>query len=115
MAPISKADLDQISTVIASSVSQAIAQAFAQQAASQPKAAIPAQAYQYIKTSPFLPKGSKMAAIDLASKDARIVAAFSRRGFKVTLMDRNDPAKPFDVHPFKGWLHQGQAQCSGNR
>jgi hypothetical protein len=52
MAPISKSDLDQISSVIASSVAQAIAQAFA----AQPKAAIPAQA-SYGYTKHFLPKG----------------------------------------------------------
>src|SRR5262249_60248159 len=103
MAPISKSDLDQISSVIASSVAQAIAQAFA----TQPKA-IPAQAYQYTKASPFLPKGGKAAPSDLAAKDQRIVSAFAKKGFKVTLMDRNDPKAPFAVRPFKGWLGQGR-------
>jgi hypothetical protein len=114
MSPISTNDLDKITAAITSSMTAGFAQ-ITQALAQQPKAAIPAQAYQYIKTSPFLPKGSKMAATDLASKDARIVAAFSKRGFKVTLMDRNDPAKPFDVRPFKGWLDQGRIVRKGQK
>jgi hypothetical protein len=35
----------------------------------------------------------------LAAKDQRIVNPFAKKGFKVTLMDRNDPKAPFDVNP----------------
>jgi hypothetical protein len=66
-------------------------------------------------SSKFLPKGSKAAPTDLASRDAQIAAAFARKGFKVTLMDRNDPAKPFDVRPFKGWLGEGRIVRKGQR
>jgi hypothetical protein len=112
MAPISKADLDAITATIASSVSQAIAQAFAQ----LPKAAVPAQAkttaYRY---GTFLPKGSKADPASLAAKDARIVAAFSKRGFAVTLKNRANPDAPFDVRPFKGWLDQGRIVRKGQK
>ena len=67
------------------------------------------------KASPFLPRGSKAAPSDLASKDAQLVAAFARKGFKVTLMDRSDPAKPYDVRPFKGWLEQGRIVRRGSK
>jgi hypothetical protein len=67
---------DQISAMIADGVAKALA---SQGASPQP-------------ASPhFLPKGSKAAPSDLADKDRQIVAAFKRRGFSVTLMDRNDP------------------------
>ena len=112
MAPISKSDLDAISTVIVSSVSQAIAQAFAQ----QPKAAIPAQAYQYTKTSPFLPRGSKAPPSDLAAKDQRILNAFLKRGFKDTVLrDRANPDAPHNVKPFKLWLDAGRVVRKGQK
>jgi hypothetical protein len=64
----------------------------------------------------FLPKGSKAAPSDLASKDAALINAFHRKGFKdVELMDRNDPNKPFNVRPFKGWLNQGRIVRKGQR
>jgi hypothetical protein len=91
---------DQISTMIADGVAKALA---SQGASPQP-------------ASPhFLPKGSKAAPSDLASKDAQIVAAFKRRGFSVTLMDRNDPKLPFDVRPYKGWLQVGRVVRKGQR
>lgn len=89
---------DQISTMIADGVAKALS---AQGATPQ------------VAASPFLPKGSKAAPSDLASKDARIVAAFARRGFKVTLMDRNDPKLPFDTRPYKGWLQVGRVVRKG--
>jgi len=111
MSPIAKSDLDAISNVIASSVATAIAQAFA----AQPKAAIPAQAYQYTKTSPFLPKGAKADAATLAAKDEALRRRFLKRGFSVTLKDRSDPNKPYDVRPFKGWLDQGRIVRKGQK
>jgi hypothetical protein len=78
----------------------------------QSQAAMPKASNSY---SRFLPKGSKAQPSDLASRDAQIVAAFARKGFKVTLMDRNDPAKPFDVRPFKGWLGEGRIVRKGQR
>ena len=92
---------DQISALIADGVAKALAaQGAAPQAAASPH---------------FLPKGAKAAPSDLASKDARIVAAFAKRGFKVTLMDRNDKSKPFDVKPFKAWLADGRVVRKGQR
>ena len=94
---------DQISALIADGVAKALAaQGAAPQAAASPH---------------FLPKGSHAAPSDLASKDARIVAAFASpsAGFKVTLLDRNDPTKPFNVRPFKGWLEQGRVVRKGRR
>ena len=91
---------DQISTMIADGVAKALA---SQGASPQP-------------ASPrFLPKGSKAAPSDLASKDAQIVAAFKRRGFDAHLMDRNDPKVPFDVRPYKGWLQVGRVVRKGQR
>src|SRR5262249_17932153 len=65
--------------------------------------------------SHFLPKGSKAAPSGLASKDARIAAAFARRGFKVTLKDRANPDAPFDVKPFKAWLSESRIVRKGQR
>jgi hypothetical protein len=86
-----------------------------QTAQAQPKAAIPAQAYQYTKTSPFLPKGSHAAPADLAAKDEALRRRFQKRGFSVTLKDRSDPNKPYDVRPFKGWLEQGRIVRKGQK
>src|SRR5215469_8390008 len=94
---------DQISALIADGVAKALA---AQSGA--PQAASP-------KPTSFLPKGSHAAPSDLAAKDQRIVNAFAKRGFKVTLMDRNDKSKPFDVKPFKGWLADGRVVRKGQR
>ena len=63
----------------------------------------------------FLPKGSRADAGDLASKDARIAATFARRGFQVTLKDRNHPNKPFDVKPFKAWVAEGRVPRKGSK
>jgi hypothetical protein len=91
---------DQISAMIADGVAKALA---SQGASPQP-------------ASPhFLPKGSKAAPSDLADKDRQIVAAFKRRGFSVTLMDRNDPKLPYDVRPYKGWLDVGRVVRKGQR
>jgi hypothetical protein len=112
MSPISKSDLDQISMTIASAMSQGFAQLTA--ALSQPvaasKAATAKTSYRY---SGFLPKGSKATPSDLADKDRQIVAAFKRRGFSVTLMDRNDPKLPYDVRPYRGWLEVGRVVRKG--
>jgi hypothetical protein len=113
MAPISKSDLDQISSVIASSVAQAITQAFA----SQPKAAIPAQAktaaYKY---GSLIPKGEKADAASLVQRDQSILNGFHRKGFKdVQLLNRADPDAPFNVRPFKGWLDQGRIVRKGQK
>jgi len=90
---------DQISALIADGVAKALAaQGAAPQAAASPH---------------FLPKGSKAAPTDLASKDARIVAAFARWGFKVTLMNRADPSQPYDVRPYRAWLDQGRIVRKG--
>jgi hypothetical protein len=51
----------------------------------------------------------------IADKDRQIVAAFKRRGFSVTLMDRNDPKLPYDVRPYKGWLDVGRVVRKGQR
>jgi hypothetical protein len=80
---------DQISAMIADGVAKALS-ANGSAPQSQP--------------THFLPKGSKAAPSDLASKDAQIVALFKRRGFDAHLMDRNDPKVPYDVRPYKGWL-----------
>ena len=92
---------DQISAMIADGVAKAlVAQGAAPQAAASPH---------------FLPKGAKAAPSDLAAKDQRIVNAFAKKGFKVTLMDRNDPKAPFDVRPFKGWLDNGRVVRKGQK
>ena len=51
----------------------------------------------------------------LQAKDRQLLNTFSRRGFKVTLMDRNDPTKEFDVRPYKGWLKLGRIVRRGER
>jgi hypothetical protein len=67
-------------------------------------------------SSHFLPKGTKAAPSDLASKDAALVNAFHRKGFRdVVLMDRTDPAKPFNVKPFKAWLDAGRVVRKGSK
>jgi hypothetical protein len=93
---------DQISALIADGVAKALAaQGAAPQAAASPH---------------FLPKGSKAAPADLASKDAQLVAAFKRKGFAdVVLMDRSDKSKPFNVRPFKGWIAQGRIVRKGSK
>jgi hypothetical protein len=35
-------------------------------------------------------------------------SVYAKRGFSVTLMNRADPSKPFDVRPFKGWLDDAE-------
>jgi hypothetical protein len=52
---------------------------------------------------------------DPIAKDRQLLNTFSRRGFKVTLMDRNDPTKPYDVRPYKGWLAIGRIVRRGER
>jgi hypothetical protein len=91
---------DQVSAMIADGVAKALA---AQGA--------PPQA----KPSVFLPKGSHAAPSDLAAKDQRIVNAFAKRGFKVTLMNRADPSQPYDVRPYKSWLALGYVVRKGQR
>lgn len=49
-----------------------------------------------------------------AKKDASILRTFKKRGFKdVVLMDRDDPTKPFNVRPYKGWLAVGRQVKAG--
>jgi hypothetical protein len=114
MSPISKSDLDQISMTIASAMSQGFAQLTA--ALSQPvaasRAATAKTSYRY---SGFLPRGAKAAPSDLAAKDARILAAFKRRGFDAHLMDRNDPKVPYDCRPYRKWLEVGRVVRKGQR
>jgi hypothetical protein len=52
---------------------------------------------------------------DPIAKDRQLLNTFSRRGFKVTLMDRNDPSKPFDVKPYKAWIKEGRVVRRGER
>ena len=52
---------------------------------------------------------------DFAARDRHLLNTFSRRGFKVALMDRNDPTKPYDVRPYKGWLAMGRIVRRGER
>jgi hypothetical protein len=52
---------------------------------------------------------------DPIAKDRQLLNTFSRRGFKVTLMDRNDPTKPYDVRPYKGWLAEGRVVRRGEK
>jgi len=52
---------------------------------------------------------------DPIQKDRALLSAFSRRGFKVTLMDRNDPNKPYDVKPYRIWLAEGRVVRRGER
>jgi hypothetical protein len=53
---------------------------------------------------------------DLAAKDAAIVRAFTKRGFKdVQLMDRSDKSKPYNIKPFKAWLAEGRIVRRGQR
>jgi hypothetical protein len=113
MSPINTADLDKLSTAITSSMAQGFAQlqtalisTIQQTRVIVPKATTKPQ---------FLPKGAKAAPADLSAKDAQIVARFAKRGFQVTLKDRNDPNKPFDVRPFKGWLDQGRVVRKGQK
>jgi hypothetical protein len=114
MAPINTNDLDKITSTIALAMQQGFAQLTA--ALSQPKTvAAQAKTASYRYSTPFLPKGSHAAPSDLAAKDQRIVNAFAKRGFKVTLMDRNDPKAPFDVRPFKGWLDNGRVVRKGQK
>jgi len=112
MAPLSKSDLDAITTTIASSVAQAIAQAFA----AQPKAMAVQSKTSAYRYGTFLPKGAKADPASLEAKDAALTARFLKRGFSdVQLMDRTDPAKPFNVRPFKGWLDNGRIVRKGQK
>jgi hypothetical protein len=52
---------------------------------------------------------------DPIAKDRQLLNTFSRRGFKVTLMDRNDPTKPYDVKPYKAWIKEGRIVRRGER
>jgi hypothetical protein len=111
MSPINKSDLDAITMTIASAMSQGFAQL--QQTLSQTQTVVLPKA---AAKPHFLPKGSHAAPTDLASKDAALINAFHRKGFKdVQLMDRTDPNKPFNVRPFKGWLEQGRIVRKGSK
>jgi hypothetical protein len=52
----------------------------------------------------------------LAQKDRALVAGFKRKGIpvdQIVLMDRANPAKPFNVKPFKA-RPTGSPQCNGS-
>jgi hypothetical protein len=93
-------------TTISAEVLAAIAQAVAQALATQ-------------QTSPKVTNGTGTAKpatpVDrLASKDAALLRAFAKRGYKdVVLMNRLDKSAPYNVRPFKGWLEQGRLVRKG--
>jgi hypothetical protein len=72
-----------------------------------------------LQTQGAAPKGAapqaKTWTNSLEAKDRSLLNTFSRRGFKVTLLDRNDPTKPYDVRPYKGWLAMGRIVRRGER
>jgi hypothetical protein len=83
----------QLAAIVADAVSKALA--------AQPKAA----------AAP-----SAKPTFDPAAKDASLLAAFRRKGFKdVVLMDRSNPAAPFNVKPFKAWLDAGRVVRKGQK
>ena len=65
--------------------------------------------------------GAKPASISapvdtLAQKDRALIAGFKRKGIpvdQIVLMDRANPAKPFNVKPFKA-RPTGSPQCNGS-
>jgi len=67
--------------------------------------------------------GAKPASISapvdtLAQKDRALIAGFKRKGIpvdQIVLMDRANPAKPFNVKPFKAWLEQGRQVRLGEK
>ena len=67
--------------------------------------------------------GAKPASISapvdtLAQKDRALIAGFKRKGIpadRIVLMDRANPAKPFNVKPFKAWLEQGRQVRRGEK
>jgi hypothetical protein len=66
------------------------------------------------------PKAASISApVDtLAQKDRALIAGFKRKGIpadQIVLMDRANPAKPFNVKPFKAWLEQGQQVRRGEK
>ena len=64
----------------------------------------------------FLPKGGHAAPTDLASKDAALINAFHRKGFKdVQLLNRADPSQPFNVKPYQTWIKEGRVVRKGQK
>src|SRR5262249_13103310 len=114
MSPISQNDLTQLTSAITSSMTAGFAQL-------QTALISTIQQTQVVVTpkaaaKPFLPKGAKADASSLASKDAMIVAAFHRKGFKdVVLMNRSDKSAPFNVKPFKAWVAEGRIPRKGSK
>src|SRR5262249_10674556 len=54
----------------------------------------------------------------LAQRDRSLIAGFRRKGIpldQIVLMDRANPAKPFNVKPFKAWLEQGRQVRRGEK
>jgi hypothetical protein len=52
----------------------------------------------------------------LAQKDRSLIAGLRRKGIPaadIQLMDRSDPAKPYNVRPFKQWLELGRMVKKG--
>ena len=86
----------------------------AEAAASEPEGVTLKDFVAYKPT--FLPKGTKAAPSDLASKDAALINAFHRKGFKdVVLMNRSNPNADYNVRPYKGWLEQGRVVRKGQK
>jgi hypothetical protein len=115
MSPINSTDLDKLSAAITSSMTAGFAQLQTALISTieQTRVIVP-------KATPnrphFLAKGQRVAPSDLASKDARIAAAFARRGFKdAVLKDRANPDKPYTVRPFQGWLAEGRIVRRGQK
>ena len=97
-----------ISAELVTAIAQAVAAALSHQQQASPKAnnAQPVNGAALKATQ----------AERLAAKDRSLLMGFARKGFKdVVLLDRNDPTKPFNVRPFKGWLDQGRLVRKGER
>jgi hypothetical protein len=88
---MTKADIETM-------VAAAVAKALANQASSKPSTKVAVE-----------DKNAKF-----ATKDASLKRTFTRRGIKdVTLLDRNDPTKPFNVKPYKAWQAEGRLVKKG--
>ena len=94
--------MNQLQAMIDAAVAKALAGQVSPQA--QPKA----------KTAK--PKAKPVNGAGLDQKDAAIVAGFKRQGITdVTLLDRGNPEKPYNVRTYGGWLDQGRQVRKGSR
>jgi hypothetical protein len=97
---MTKLDQDQLTQIVA-----AVLASLGQGQPAAPKA-----------SSRFLPKGTRAAPSDLAAKDAALINAFHRKGFKdVVLLDRTDPSKPHNIKPYKLWIAEGRVVRRGQK